>query len=136
MRVAVDASVVIDYLKQGGTGTGAGRLFLELVEREVDMEISAVTVAELYAGRSAQSGGRQRVEIDEIVGGMTINKPSWEMAKLVGGMRYKYKLSLQDAFIAALAIEEGMPLVTLDKKAFSRVSGIKFYGVEWRRKGE
>ncbi|TSC84104.1 MAG: hypothetical protein G01um101416_1134 [Microgenomates group bacterium Gr01-1014_16] len=125
MKVVLDTSVIIDYLRQGGMGTG--NFFLELVEQEVEMEMSAVTVAELYVGKTAQTGGKQRRKIDEIIGGVIINSPSLEMAKLVGEIRYKFKLSLQDAFVAALAMNEDLPVVSRDKKAFGRVPGIRFY---------
>ncbi|OGY18059.1 MAG: hypothetical protein A2784_05095 [Candidatus Chisholmbacteria bacterium RIFCSPHIGHO2_01_FULL_48_12] len=124
MRLIIDASVIVDYLRQRGK---SGLMFLKLVENGEGLVISSVTVAELYAGKSAQKGGSQRERLDEMVAGMEVVMPDGEMAKRVGQAKYEWGLSLADAFVAALALQENLPLATLDRKAFAFIKELKFY---------
>ena len=117
MRIVLDASVVIDNFRTGRSTFGDNE---ELV-------MSSVTVAELYTGQSAQKEGRQGELLENFLFGVDILFPDLEMAKLVGKLKYKYKMSLGDAFVAALAIDQKLPLATLDKKAFGKIPGLKFY---------
>ena len=124
MRLVIDASVIVDYLRQRGK---TGLMFLKLVENGEKMMVSSVTVAELYAGKSAQKGGGQREKLDEVIAGIELIMPDHEMARRVGQAKYEWGLSLADAFVAALALQENLPLATLDRKAFAFIKKLKFY---------
>ena len=97
-----------------------------LVE-EVEPVMSSVTVAEIYAGKSAQNEGRQRSLLDKYILGVDVVFPTLKTAKLVGKLRYEYKMSLGDAFVAAFALEMKLPLASLDKRAFGKIKGLKIY---------
>ena len=116
MKAVIDASVVIHWLRTGD----------DLLEPIAGV-ISTVTVAELFAGASAQAGGKQRHKILQALGGWVQVKPTTESAILAGELKYKYKLSLGDAFIAALAVDQNLPLATLDSRAFRKIKGLKLY---------
>lgn len=116
MRSIIDASVVIHWLRTGD----------DLLE-DVDGVISTVTIGELFVGASAQKGGKQRESILEVLKGWKQISPSLETAILAGELRYKYKLALGDAFVAALALEENLPLATLDSSDFQKIKGLKLY---------
>lgn len=126
MKTVLDASVVIDYLRKKQGGIGASLL--------VDGSLSLMTVAELYSGKSAQASGEQLRMLGEILSRCEVVIPDLEVAKEVGKLRSQYQLSLGDAFVTQLALATGLPLATLDKKAFSRIPGLKFYSVETKRK--
>lgn len=115
MKVVIDASVVIHWLRTGDDSLLA----------ENDISIPTVTIAELFSGASAQTGGSQRPKIVQILKGWKQVKPSTEDAIFAGELRYKYKLSLGDAFVAALAVEQNLPLLTLDSRAFKKIPGLK-----------
>lgn len=117
MKVVIDASVVIHWLRTGDDS------FLS----EDEVSISAVTIGELFSGASAQTGGSQRQKIIRLLKGWKQVKPATEDAILAGELRYKYKLSLGDAFVAALAVEQDLPLLTLDSRAFRKIKGLKLY---------
>ena len=114
MKVLIDTSVIVNYLRVGGDN--------------VEWIISTVSVGELFGGASAQEGGRQRGVIDLVLGGMEVVPLDYETAKLAGRLKFDYQMSLADAFIAATTLNQGLHLATLNKKHFVKVSGLKFYG--------
>lgn len=116
MKAIIDASVVIHWLRTGD----------DLLE-PIDGVISTVTIGELFGGASAQTGGRQRDKIMLALRGWKQIKPTTECAILTGELKYKYKLSLGDAFVAALALAENLPLATLDSGDFKKIKGLKIY---------
>jgi predicted nucleic acid-binding protein len=65
--------------------------------------------------------------IEEIVNSCEIKLVDGEGARKAGGLRREYHMSLGDCFVAQLALDEGISLLTLDKKAFGKISGLKFY---------
>lgn len=117
MKIVLDASVVIDFLRTGR----------DIVFADKNLLISVVTVAELFGGESAQARGKQRELLDKFLGGVQIMFPTLADAKLVGKLKYIYRLSLGDAFVAVLALESKSALATLDRKDFEKIKGLKFY---------
>ena len=130
-KVLMDTSVVVDYLRR----TDKEKCIFSKIRGVEDMVMSFVSVVELYSGKSSKQE-RPRKLIEEIVDSCEVVYIDLETAADAGMLRRDCQLSLGDSFVAQLALEEGLELATLDKKAFSRVPGIKFYGVEGKRKGE
>lgn len=124
MKIVADASIIIDYLRRGDVPHVQ---YLEILRQGIGVMVSAVTAAELYTGESAQPRGRQRENLDIIMEGVEIAGTDLAQAKLVGKIRANNKLGLADAFVAALAISEDLPVATLDVRDFSRVSGLRIY---------
>lgn len=122
MKLVLDSSVIIDHLRTKKLST----IFFEAWQWH-DLVISLVTVAELYSGKSVQSPGTARDELEDILTGVDIVSPTLETAKLVGDLRARYQLSLGDAFVAALALELKISVATLDRKAFGRIKDLRFY---------
>lgn len=125
MKVLVDTSVVVDYLR-----TGFG------LDSEVEWFISTISVGELFGGESAQVGGKQREVLDMVLGGMEVLPLGYDSAKLAGKLKYDHQMSLADALIVATALNVDLRLATLNRKHFDKISNLKFYGVEGKRKGE
>lgn len=123
MKVILDASIVIDFLRRNTTK----EIFSRKVIAREDLVISLVTVAELYSGKSAQREGKAKDLLEKIIGTTEIIIPILDDAKKVGKLRDFYQLSLGDAFIAELAIRKNYPLATLDKKAFRKIKGLRLY---------
>lgn len=124
MQVTIDTSLIIDYLRRS---KDASKSPFVRIRDKTSMTVSLVTVAELYAGKSAQAGGIQRHLLDELLTGVDIVTPTLETAKTVGRLRWEHQLSLGDAFVAALALELDVPVVALDRKAFTRVKSLRLY---------
>lgn len=122
MKYVLDASVIIDYLRTKRSDNP----FIVLRPNH-DFALSPVTLAELYSGKSAHEGGSVQRLLEDILSGVEVVISNQESAKRVGKLRWQYQLSLGDAFVAALALELDVPVVTLDRKAFTRVKGLRLY---------
>ena len=120
MKIVVDTSVIIDYLR---SKTPDETLFYDLSQKH-DLVISLVTVAEIYSGKSANTAKGQKI-IKSIIEGMEIRIPDFELAKLAGELRMKYQLSISDAFIGVLALKLDIPLATLDTSDFNKIKNLK-----------
>lgn len=121
MRVVIDTSVAIDYLRRGDSKK---TLYMTLSRRE-EFVMSLITVAELYSGRSAQKEEKQKELIKEMLRGVEVIIPSLDTAIEAGKLRAEYQLSLADAFVAALALDLNIPLATLDIRDFKKIDGLK-----------
>jgi len=111
--VLLDSDVLIDYLRNRAEA-------VEYLENlPAPPKISAVTVAELYAGVRE---GREREILDELVDKFNVVAVSKEAAVKGGLFRRDYFKShgvgLIDAIIAATAEAENAKVVTLNKKHF------------------
>lgn len=120
MKIVIDTSVIIDYLRTKNLQS----LFIR-IEKTHEIVLSLITVAELYSGRSVQKEGDDKETLDGIVGGAEIIIPDLTAVKSVGKLRAEYKISLGDAFVAALALDLNVPLATLDVRDFKKIEGLK-----------
>lgn len=130
MRLVLDASVVIDFLRRKDKFNS---LYMKAAYEGFGFVMSGVTVAEVFAGASTQSGGRQNREWEEVLSGIEVRGVDVDMARIVGKVKFSYRLSLADSFVLALVMEQNLPLGTLDARAFQKVKGLMFYGVETKR---
>lgn len=123
MKVVIDSSVIIDFLRKDSRE----KSFAQKVIEDEDIVLSLVTVAELYSGKSVQQEGQAKDLLEKIIETAEVVYPGFDDAIKVGSLRAKYQLSLGDAFVAALALDLNLPLVTLDKKAFEKITEVKIY---------
>lgn len=124
MKVVVDADVIIDHLRRSDS---IDSQYTKIYEKGYELIMSTVTVAELYSGESAQEEKPQRERLDKILIGIEINSPTLNSAKLVGKLRVDFKLSLGDAFVAALALEQSAPVATFNAREFQKVKHLTLY---------
>ena len=131
MKLVLDASVAIDYLRRKDKENS---WYFKAHSAGYDLVMSVVTVAEVFSGKSVQVGGIQKEEWELLLNGLEVVRVDLMSARLVGELRAKYELELGDAFVAALALKENLTLATLDRKAFAKVKGLKLFSVETKRK--
>lgn len=124
MKLVLDASVIIDFLRRKDK---INSLYMQASYREFEFVMSGVTVAEVFSGASAQKGGKQNQEWETILSGIEIRGVDIETARVVGKIKNAHRLSLGDAFIAALALDQDLPLATLDSHDFKKIKGLKLY---------
>lgn len=124
MKLILDASAVIDFLRRKDKFNS---VYMRAVYEKFEFVMSVVTVAEVFSGRSVQTGGKQNQEWETILSGVEVVGVDIETARRVGKIRNSYGLSLGDAFVAALAVEQNLPLLTLDSRAFKKIPGLKLY---------
>lgn len=119
MRVLIDTDVLIDYLRDQPEAAS----YLESLTD--DLLISAMTVAELYAG---VRDGAERTALDSFVQAFEVIPVSEKIAIQGGLLRRDYRKShnvgLADAIIAATAEIEQAHLVTLNKKHFPMLANL------------
>ena len=119
MPLLIDTDVLIDYLR------GRPEAVSYLENRTEPLLISAVTVAELYAG---VRDGAERTALDSFTQAFEIVAVEEEIAVKGGLYRRDYSKShntgLADALIAATAEVRKAELVTLNKKHFPMLSSV------------
>lgn len=123
MKIVVDTSVFIDYLRRKQK---LDTLYAQ-IQLNNELLTSLVTFAEVFSGKSAQPGGEQRETIIEIIKGIEVVTPTLETARIVGSLRYKHDLTLGDAFVAALALEENCPVATLNTRHFRSIPSLTLH---------
>ena len=115
----IDSDLLIDYSRRQADAVAFMR---ELKVRPV---ISAVTVAELYAGVRE---GRERDDRDQFVSQSDVTAVDTQIAELAGLILQQYvkshSVGLADAIIAATAKLERAQLVTLNRKHFPMLDDV------------
>jgi predicted nucleic acid-binding protein len=118
-RLLVDTDVLIDYLRDK---TEAVSYLENLTEH---LLISAITVAELYAGVRE---GNERTKLDNFIHAFELIPVGREISIKGGLYRRDYlkshNIGLADALIAATAETEQAALVTLNNKHFPMLSSV------------
>lgn len=118
-RFLVDTDVLIDYLR----GFDAAAAWLE--KAQGTLLVSAVTVAELYAGVRE---GDERVALEAFLSAFEMVPVDEAIARRGGLLRRDYRRShataLADALIAATAQERCARLVTLNRSHFPMLDEI------------
>ena len=118
-RLLLDSNILVDYLRDR---TEAVSYFDGLKDTPA---ISAITVAELYAGVRE---GKERELLDLLIPEIDVAAVTVEIAMLGGLFRRQYmkshRLEVVDAIIAATADLEKAKLVTLNRKHFPMFSDV------------
>jgi hypothetical protein len=114
-----DSDVLIDYLRDQPLAVA----FLEGTEQA--LAISAITIAELYAG---VRDGEERQQLDSFVTAFTVLPLDGQPAQRAGLWRRQYGPShgtgLADALIAASVEAAGATLVTLNRRHFPMLARV------------
>jgi len=118
-QLLIDTDVLIDYLRDYSEA-------VRYVEsRQEHFLISAVTVAELYAGVRE---GEERTRLEGFLRAFEIVPLDLRLAARGGLYRRDYNKShnvgLTDALIAATAAQRQVPLVTLNRKHFPMLQDV------------
>lgn len=124
MRVLIDSSVVIDYLRTHESGKES---LLTKIQEETDgVVFSLITLGEIYSGKSAGEKGKEK-EIEAIFSTGQIVEIDLSLMKEASRIRRETGISLEDAVIAATAVSLSLSLATLNEKDFRKVKELKLY---------
>ncbi len=104
----LDSTLLIDHLN----GIEAARRFL--LEAGLDSCVSFITVAETLAG----AADKERDRIRDLLRSFAFLAADFELADEAARLRAREKWKLPDAFQAALALREGLRLVTRNTRDF------------------
>lgn len=122
-KVLIDTSVLIEFLRIKRKKT----FYEEILARKWRPVVSFITPSELWAGRSVWQDESKAELLENLLSGIGIIFPSLATLKLAGKLRAQYRVSLLDAFIAAAAIEQKLPLATLNLKDFKKIKEVKIF---------
>lgn len=109
-RILVDTDILVDHLRGHRRFESAGD----------DVHASAITRAELFAGR-----GTEERRVRRLLDAMTELPVDRAIAERAGRIRRASRLVLPDAVIAATAIEHRLILVTRNTRDFSGMPGLR-----------
>lgn len=115
----IDSDVLIDYLRDQPQAVRV------LEGSEQPLAVSAISVAELYAG---VRDGEERHQLDLFIGAFTVLPLDRQSAQRAGLWRRQYGPShgtgLADALIAASVEAAGATLVTLNRRHFPMLADV------------
>lgn len=124
MKLVVDTSILIDYLRGGNKW--------EDVVREVKVEgeffLPTIAIFELFAGESTRKPQTQKKILDIIDFFQKIELTE-EIAKKAGELYRDIRKDLQspDYIVAASALRIGGSVVTLNRKHFEQIPGLSLF---------
>ena len=124
MKVVVDTSLLVDKFRGGP----AWKRFEKTAAGKSEVYISTVVYFEIFSGESTR-GSEKMGEIREFLRQFEKVDITEGIATRAGEMARDYKLDidLPDFIVAATAIEIGAEVVTLNRKHFAQVPGLRLY---------
>ena len=121
--ICLDTSVLIDYYRKKDKSKS---LFFRLTEKYSVFAVSAVTEYELYLGNSQE----QNIFWDDFFSQITVLPFDTGTAKRAVSIYQQLKqqnklIDVPDIMIAGTALQNNMPLATLNQKHFERINSLK-----------
>jgi predicted nucleic acid-binding protein len=116
MQLLLDTSVLIDALR---LRRGRRQWLAELVRAGHTLTTSALNLAEVHAGMRPEEEGRTKV----FLGLLECHEITASVAEVAGRLKSQWSqkgrtLTLADMLVAAVALEQGCPLATDNRKDF------------------
>jgi len=115
-----DTDVFVDHLR----GHPPAVDLFERLRDATDIGFSALTEAELLAGRANDEAGR-RTRLLRFLQRWTKVEVGNPIAALAGDLVRRHGLTIPDAIVAATALHHGAELYTRNVRDFRRVPGLK-----------
>lgn len=124
MKVVVDTSILIDYLR-GGT---EWEKFISAANNNAELFLPTVVIFELFSGQSTRNITESR-DILDLLNQFEKVDLTEEIAKRAGELFRDTQKTLQvpDYIIAASALDLGASVFTLNKKHFEQIPNLTLY---------
>lgn len=126
MKVVLDTSILIDYLR-GGT---KWEVFLTGADKDTELLLPTIVIFELFSGSSTKNLQKRqdmtdflkefrKIDLDEMI------------AKRAGELYRDVSKTLQvpDYIVAASALENNASVVTLNRKHFQEIPSLSLYPI-------
>ena len=124
MKIVIDSSIIIDYLRDGTKWQD----FLNEALRDSELFLPTIVIFELFSGKSTKKSSTAKgilnllkqftkIELTE-----TIAIKAGELYRDIGT-----HIDAEDYIIAASALGIGGTVLTLNKKHFQQISGLQIY---------
>ncbi|HDQ88793.1 MAG TPA: type II toxin-antitoxin system VapC family toxin [candidate division WWE3 bacterium] len=124
-RILVDSCILINFLRQKEKSK---TLFYKLSKEHL-LQVSIITHTELYAGKSAWTK-RGKKDLETIFGGLTLIPITESISESAGKLRASLSVDLIDALIASTAIQNKLPLATLNLKHFKGIPDLQILSID------
>jgi len=127
--ICLDTSVLIDYYRKKDKSKS---LFFKLTEKYALFAVSAITEYELYLGNSEE----QNIFWDKFFSQITVlpfdTKAARNSVSIFKQLKAKNKLiEIPDILIGGTAMRFELPLATLNRKHFDRITGLKIVDIQF-----
>lgn len=125
MKVVVDTSIIIDYLR-GGT---KWEEFIADTDEDIELFLPTVVFFELFSGTNTKNPNKKQDMLDFVKKFHKIDLDE-QIGTKAGELFRDLKKNLQvpDYIIAASALSIGASVLTLNKKHFQQIPGLEIYG--------
>jgi tRNA(fMet)-specific endonuclease VapC len=122
-RMVVDSGIFIDYLRS----KDKSKTILQNLPDDVELYISSVTLYELYMGATSPQKWIDVKTLTDDIPVLPFTKTISEKAAIIYQELKKENkiIEFRDIFIAATAMVHDLPVLTRNKKHFTRVKGLK-----------
>ncbi len=129
MKIIVDSSIVIDYLRGGNKWTDF--VFSAENKEDVQLYLPAIVIFELYSGTSTKSAKKLQEMIYFISQFQSIDLDD-RIAKVAGELfrDSKQHLGVADYVIAASALQINATVATLNQKHFAQIPTLSLYPLD------
>ena len=126
--VILDTNIIIDHLRLNKSNDLSALDKLASKELRESLAISVISVQELYEGRSTIEVEKES-DLLNLITPLSIIQYNYLIAETAGKIARDLKqlIDFADAAIAASAIINNAPLVTLNKKHFIGIKGLTLY---------
>lgn len=126
MKLVLDTSIIIDYLRGGKKG----KEFFDAERAIADFYLPTIVIFELFSGKSTQNFSALEIVNDFIKFFQRIELTE-SIAEQAGKIYRDATTSLQvpDYIIGATALEVGGIVVTLNQKHFEQIPNIDLYPI-------
>lgn len=127
MKVVIDSSILIDYLRGGSKW----EYFLTKVEKDVELFLPTIVVFELFSGASTKDLHKAK-EISAFLRHFQKIDLDGEIAEQAGKLYRDVSKDLEvpDYIIAASSLAVGATVLTLNLKHFKKIPGVALYPLD------
>ena len=125
MKLVLDTSILIDFLRKGKT---AREFFDRVEEKNPEFFIPTIVIYELFGGKSSANPSVS-IKITNVIRFFKRVELTEQIA-IQAGKLYRNlgsQISSEDYIIAASAMSINAQVVTLNKKHFQKIPGVQLY---------
>ena len=118
--ILIDTNIFVDHLRNHAPAVS----FFESISGREDVIFSAITEAELFAGKANEDESK-REKLFHFIHQWSKKIVDNRVSVMAGDISRKHGLAVPDAIIAATAILNNAELITKNMKDFAKVSELK-----------
>ena len=125
MKIIIDSSIFIDFLRGGKAGD---LIFNKIEKLDAEIFIPTIVIFELFSGQSNKNS-LIRTRTTNLIRNFKRIELTEEIAVHAGGLYRQFgkHIGVSDYIIAASALDIGGTVVTLNRKHFDQIPGLDLF---------